>query len=205
MHQPSLSTAWETGKFLDALVWDQLPLWVWSWGLSVRESNFPFSRLLQISPSVLQVKFESEEDGEQVYGDWDQCSRKLWDSGDLAWRLQCAPLLSTPCQAPAEAICLGDTACPDIQYVGEIMRLPAGKVFFWKKKINKCSNDKPEMVVWHTGMCWAHWDVKLKISQCDFWRLMRTFSFFFYCWFQVGSLCVCLPHIVLCLSLEPWW
>lgn len=115
MHQLSLCTlpkAWKS--FLDAAVLDQFSLQVESWGLSVKESNFPFSHLPQISQSVLQPKFESGEDGEQVYGDWDQCSRKLWDSRDLAWQLQYAPLFSTPCQAPAEAICLGDAACPDI-------------------------------------------------------------------------------------------
>lgn len=65
------------------------------------------------SLSVLQLQFESGEDEEQVYGDWDQCSRKLWDSRDLAWQLQYAPLFSTPCQALAESIYSGDAMCPD--------------------------------------------------------------------------------------------
>lgn len=65
-------------KGFDIVLWDQLSPRVWSWGLGVKESNFPFSHPLQIFQSVLQVKLESREDGEQVYNDWDQCSRKLW-------------------------------------------------------------------------------------------------------------------------------
>lgn len=53
------------------------------------------------------------EDGEQVYSDWDHCSRKLWDSRDLAWQLEYAPVFLTPCEAPAEAICWGEAAVPD--------------------------------------------------------------------------------------------
>lgn len=122
MRQLSICDWWEEKekkKKLEKVFWivavlDQFSLRVESWGLSVKESNFPFSHLPQILQSVLQAKFESGEDGEQVYCDWDQCCRKLWDSRDLAWQLQYAPLLPTPCQAPAEAICLGDTSCPDI-------------------------------------------------------------------------------------------
>lgn len=72
---------------------DRLLPRAWNWGFAAKEDNFQSSHPTQIYQALLQVKFESGGDEEQVYGDWDQCSRKLWYSRDRAWQLQCAPLL----------------------------------------------------------------------------------------------------------------
>lgn len=83
-------------KVFDTVLLDQLLPWAWNWGSAVKESNFQSSHPTQIYQAVLQVKLESGGDEEQVYGDWDQCSRKLWDSRDRAWQFQCTPLFLTP-------------------------------------------------------------------------------------------------------------